>query len=175
MILLLLNNINFCFQTSKKISIYNIQKLNYPQVKTRINLVERHIGELLREYGFDYEVLYTYLDNKQNIVKVEDHWDVYPEKIPAPFFDTVIQWLADVHDIEIFVVPIGNITTPRFGYTFLVYTIEHDSTPLNSEVGFKTYADAQYGGILYALNYYLKGIEDVTKFDQQYLDKTIKS
>lgn len=140
-------------------------------MKTQFNVVEYEIGVLLREYGFDYEVLYTYMDDHKSI-KQEHKWDVYPNKIPAPFFDTVNQWLFDQYGIEIFVVPIGNITTPRFGYTFLLYSDEHESTPLNSEIGFKTYADAKYAGILFALKHYMKGNTDVAEFDKLYLGNT---
>lgn len=141
-------------------------------MKTNVNILSKELCEVLyNEYNFDYEVLYTFIGDV--LIKQPD-WDLYRNYMPAPFLETVIQWLNECQKIELYVIPITNTDNKRLGYTFIYYNNENN-TSSNSEISYNSYTNALYYGIMFMLKYYLKGKTDVAEFDKYMYETFSKS
>ena len=116
-------------------------------MKTNLNIVPLEIVKEILELGFDYEVLYKYVDD--TIIEKLNDWTVITDN-PAPMASTVLQWFREQKDITIFPIRVGNVTMPNMGFSFIVYLPDDPEPKYNAEP-FETEEEAIIRGIKFTL------------------------
>lgn len=121
-------------------------------MKTNLNILDKNLSAIVKDLGFDYEVLYYY-DNGE-LVKMDD-WSIVENYLPAPMFMNVAQWLREEKDITIFPIRIGNVTIPNLGYAFITYFPE-DAEPKFVPEPHETEEEAMIEGLKYVIKNHFK-------------------
>jgi hypothetical protein len=128
-------------------------------------LITVDTAKLAKEVGFREIVLSYYNCNKdgvyspnafnqQDYVEQEaDDWngDSYISTLSAPTQSLLQKWLREVHKIQLFVIPVGNVS---FDLKYYCYSIlSHDTDEgVHSKNRFITYEEALEEGLKYALS-----------------------
>lgn len=115
-------------------------------MKTNLNLVSEEVSKRIVNKGFDYEVLYKFVDGQP--IKMDD-WQVVDH--PCPSYNTVRQWLSEQFDYEVFVTRIGIQTLPDAGYGMVIYIPDDNSFKTDLCI-YKNYEECLEHGVIHALD-----------------------
>lgn len=130
-------------------------------MKTNLNFLSKELSKRLVKNGFDYDIDYVY-DNGESLKRLDNFTNNYNGLIPAISAEIAIQYFREVHDIDIFMARIGNVTIPKLGYSYICFVPDDDSPKYKNTVH-ETYESAQLEAIAMCTDF----IEGIDNFDKQ--------